>query len=73
MNRRALAIDVRDAAADLAVARRPSDLFRLVRRLSRLVPCLESTACAEAREILDAESAAQREFDRQLASMERQP
>lgn len=73
MNRRALALDIRDTAADLAVARRPSDLFRLVRRISRLAPCLESAACAEAREILDAESAAQRDYERQLASMERQP
>lgn len=66
MNRRALALDVRKAAADLAVARSPSDLFRLVRRLSRLAPCLESAACAEAREILDAELAAQRDYDREL-------
>jgi len=55
MTRQSLALDVRATAGRLAVARNPSDLFHL-----------QATACADARAILDAEQAAQRDFEREL-------
>jgi hypothetical protein len=66
MTRQSLAMSVRSLAGSIAVARNPSDLFRLSRRLAHLAPCLQATACADARAIIDAEQAAQRDYERSL-------
>jgi hypothetical protein len=56
MKRQALALDLRDTAGQLAVARRPSDLFRLSRRIDRLGTCLAQIAAAEGRRVLEQET-----------------
>ena len=56
MKRQALAIDVRDTAGKLAVARRPSEMFHLARRVHLLSGILARVAAAEAMHVLKQET-----------------
>jgi hypothetical protein len=56
MKRQSLAIDLRDTAGQIAVARRPSELFRLARRIELLGTTLAAVAAAEGRRVLEAET-----------------